>query len=215
MAKRGDDPNIARFLAEIGDISGLTILDAGCGEGYLSRKLIQRGAKVTGIDIAEKLVDIARAKDTKGEITYKVADLSKPLPDYREHFDLIASFFVLNDVYDYRGFLSTLSSVAKPGGRLVMFINNPYSFVVRGHVTDYFDSDKVFPYRGMAEEGIKVHFYQRTLEEYIAACIMAGFQLQRLIDIPTPEGSFKRRGDTLTPVGHQFPFFMILSFVKG
>lgn len=214
MTKHGDDPNIERFLTEIGDVSGLTILDAGCGEGYLSRKLAQRGGNVTGIDIAEKLVDIARAKNKKGEITYKVVDLSKPLPEYRECFDLIASFFVLNDVYDYRGFLSTLSSVTKPGGRLVMFINNPYSFVVRGHVTDYFDSDKAFSYRGMAEEGIKVHFYQRTLGEYIDASIAAGFQLQRLIDVPTPEGSFKRRDDTLIPIGYQFPFFMILSFVK-
>ncbi len=125
------------------------------------------------------------------------------------------SRFVLNDVYDYRGFLTTLGSVAKPGGRLVISMNNPYSFVVRGHVTDYFDSGKMYSYRGMAEEGVKVHFYQRTLEEYLDACFAAGFQLRRLVDIPTPEGSFKRRNDTLIPVGTQFPFFMILSLVKS
>ena len=215
MRKREDDPNIARFLEVIGDVTDLTVLDAGCGEGYLSRKLASRGAHVTGIDISPRLIDIARAKDTKGEITYQVADLSKPLPEDKEHFDLIASFFVLNDVYDYRGFLSTLGMVAKRGARLVLFMNNPYSFVVRGHVKDYFDTGKAFPYRGMAEEGVKVHFYQHTLEEYMDASLSTGFQLQRLIDVPTPEGSFKRRDDTLTPVGYQFPFFMILSFVKA
>lgn len=203
------------FLNLLGDVTGLTTLDAGCGEGYLARILAHRGAKVTGIDIAAKLIEIARAKDPDGEITYQVANLSQPLPEYASHFDLIVSRFVLNDVYDYRGFLTTLGSVAKPGGRLVFSMNNPYSFVVRGHITDYFDSGKAYPYRGLAEEGAKVHFYQRTLQEYLDACFAAGFQLQRLVDIPTPEGTFKRRSDTLIPVGYSFPFFMILSLVKS
>ncbi|HVB20421.1 MAG TPA: class I SAM-dependent methyltransferase [Ktedonobacteraceae bacterium] len=208
------EPIMPTFLNLLGDVTGLTTLDAGCGEGYLSRILARRGANVTGIDIAARLIEIARAKDPVGKISYKVANLSQPLPDYISHFDLIVSRFVLNDVYDYRGFLNTLGSVAKPGGRLVISMNNPYSFVVRGHITDYFDSGKAYPYRGMAEEGARVHFYQRTLEEYLDACFSAGFQLQRLVDIPTPEGTFKRRSDTLIPVGTQFPFFMILSFIK-
>ncbi len=209
------DPIMPMFLKMLGDVSGLVTLDAGCGEGYLSRILARRGAKVTGIDIASRLIEIARAKDPEGLITYQVANLSQPLPAYRSHFDLIASRFVLNDVYDYQSFLTTLGSVARPGGRLVLSMNNPYSFVVRGHITDYFDSGKSYPYRGMAEEGVKVHFFQRTLEEYLDACFAAGFQLQRLVDIPTPEGTFKRRNDTLIPVGYQFPFFMILSLVKS
>ncbi len=208
------EPIMPTFLKLLGDVSGLTTLDAGCGEGYLSRILARRGANVTGIDIAANLIEIARAKDPERHITYQVANLCQPLPDYASHFDLIVSRFVLNDVYDYRGFLTTLGSVAKPGGRLVISMNNPYSFVVRGHVTDYFDSGKMYSYRGMAEEGVKVYFYQHTLQEYLDACFAAGLQLQRLVDIPTPEGSFKRRSDTLIPAGYQFPFFMILSLVK-
>lgn len=209
------EPMMPTFLEMLGDVSGLTTLDAGCGEGYLSRILACRGANVTGIDIAARLIEIARAKDPERKITYEVANLSQPLPAYASHFDLIVSRFVLNDVYDYQGFLSTLGSVARPGGRLVISMNNPYSFVVRGHITDYFDSGKAYPYRGMAEQGAGVHFYQRTLEEYLDACFAAGFQLQHLVDIPTPEGTFKRRSDTLIPVGTQFPFFMILSLVKS
>ncbi len=204
-----------RFLKLIGDVSGLTVLDAGCGEGYLSRILAEHGANVTGIDISPRLIELARAKDPRGEINYQVADLSQPLPAYRDHFDLIASHLVLNDVPDYQGFLRTLGAVAKPGGRLVFSMNNPYSLVVRSHITDYFDTGKAHPYRGMAEEGAKVHFYHRTLEQYLDACLAAGFQLQHLVDVPTPEGFFKRRSDTLIPVGYQFPFFTILSFLKS
>ncbi len=210
-----NDSAITSFLDVVGDVSSLTVLDAGCGEGYLSHILAQREAIVTGIDIAPNMVELARTKDSDGKITYQVADLCQPLPEYQQHFDLVASFFVLNDVYDYRGFLTTLANALKIGGRAVFFLNNPYSLVVRGHLTEYFaDSGKAFSYRGMAEAGVKVHFYHRTLQEYLDAATSAGFVLERLVDVPTPEGTFKRRPDTLIPVGYHFPFFMILSFVK-
>lgn len=210
----GNDPIMPRFLEVIGDVSGLVALDACCGEGYLARILVERGAKVTGIDVAENLVQHARAKDPDGHITYQVADLSQPLPAYQQHFDLAVSHLAMNDVPDYQGFLRTLGSALKPGGRFVFSMNNPYSLVVRGHITDYFDTDKAFSYLGMAEHGVKVHFYQRTLEQYLSACSAAGLQLQRLVDIPTPEGTFKRRYNTLIPKGYHFPFFMVLSFLK-
>ncbi len=204
---------VPRLLNIIGNVSDLKVLDAGCGEGYLARILASRGARVTGIDISPRLIQIAQAKDIEGAIAYRVANLSQPLPEYRRHFDLIVSHLVLNDVSDYQGFIATLASVVKPGGRFVFAMNNPYSFVIRSHVTNYFDSGKTYQYRGLSEEGVKVHFYHRTLEEYLDAFLAIGFQLQRLVDIPTPEGTFKRRSDTLIPEGYQFPFFMILSFM--
>jgi hypothetical protein len=66
----------------------------------------------------------------------------------------------------------------------------------------------------MADLGVKVHFYQRTMQDYLDASFAAGFPLQRLVDVPTPEGSFKRRKETLLPEGYHFPFFTILSLVK-
>jgi 2-polyprenyl-3-methyl-5-hydroxy-6-metoxy-1,4-benzoquinol methylase len=209
-------PIMSPFLQVVGNVSGLTVLDAGCGEGYLSRILVKLGANVTGIDISAPLIEIARTKAFADQITYQVADLSQPLPTYQGHFDLAASFFVLNDIPDYRGFLTTLGSVLKHAGRLVLFLNNPYSFVTRNFVTNYFASGQAFPYLGLADLGVKVHFYQRTLEEYLDACFAAGFQLQRLVDVRTPEGSgFKRKKDSLLPEGYDFPDFMILSLVKG
>jgi 2-polyprenyl-3-methyl-5-hydroxy-6-metoxy-1,4-benzoquinol methylase len=208
------EPIMPHFLKLLGDISGLTVLDAGCGQGYLSRILASRGAHVTGIDISANLIHIAREQDTSHKITYQVANLCQPLPEYSQHFDLVASHFVLDDVYDYKGFLSTLGSVVKPGSRLVLSMNNPYSLVVRGHVHDYFDTDKSFSYRGMAEEGVKVHFYHHTLEQYLDACFAAGFQLQRLLDIPTPVDRYKFQSDALMKPGYHFPFFIVLGLIK-
>ncbi len=128
--------------------------------------------------------------------------------------DLIASHLALNDVPDHRGFIATLAAVLKPGGQLVVAMNNPYSYVVRRHVVDYFASG-AYPYRGMAAQGVKVHFYQRTLEEYLDAFLAAGFRLRKLVDVPTPEPVLNNPNlDRLEPRGYQFPYFMILSFIK-
>jgi 2-polyprenyl-3-methyl-5-hydroxy-6-metoxy-1,4-benzoquinol methylase len=74
------------------------------------------------------------------------------MPQYRQHFDLVVSNQVLNDVPDYRGFLTTLSSVLKPSGRLVLSLNNPYSALIREKVASYFDTDTAILY-GMAKQG--------------------------------------------------------------
>ncbi len=62
---------------------------------------------------------------------------------------------------------------------------------------------------------MSIFFWHRTLEDYLSANFAAGLQLQRLVDVPSPEGSFKRRSDTLIPEGYHFPFFSILSLVKA
>jgi SAM-dependent methyltransferase len=209
------DPIMPRLLAEIGAVDGLRVLDAGCGEGYLARILAARGARVTGADIAENLLDRARAQDPGGAITWRLGDLSLPAPDLAGQFDLAASHLVINDVPDYEGFLATVAAALTPGGRYILSMNSPYSFIIRGHVTDYFSGERRLPYRGLAEEGIKVYFYHRTLEEYVDACRAASFSIERLLDIPTPEGAFKRRSDTLIPPGVEFPFFMILSLRRA
>ncbi len=89
-----------RMLEQLGDVEGKEVLDAACGEGYFARVLALLGARVTGIDVSAHLIDLARAKDPDATITYRVADLSRPLPDLAAHFDLIASHLALNDVAD-------------------------------------------------------------------------------------------------------------------
>jgi hypothetical protein len=57
----------------------------------------------------------------------------------------VGSYLVLNDVAEYRGFAATLAASLKPGGRLVLALNNPYSAVTDRLVTDYFDSARSAP----------------------------------------------------------------------
>lgn len=178
----------ARLLELLVDLREQEVLDAGCGQGYLARMLAARGARVTGIDLSPRLIEKARVLGADSPIEYRVADLSQPLPELEGHFDLIASYLVLNDVRDYRGFAATLASVAKPGARIVLGFNNPYSAVVREHIADYFAEGAMGAYIGMAKQGVPARYYHRTLEQYLDAFLDAGLRLVKLVDVPDEFG---------------------------
>ena len=198
------DAILCRMLDLLGDLTGREVLDAGCGEGFLTRVLVARGARVTGLDLSPRLIQMAREKDPHGAMDYRVADLSRPLPELAERFDRIGSHLVLNDVADHRGFAATLASLARPGARVVLAFNNPYSSVVREHIEDYFAHGALGIYCGMSAQGVKAHYYHRTLEEYLDAFLGTGLRLAKLVDVPEPERPGQRR----------FPLFMVLAFDK-
>jgi len=203
-------PLVIRLLECLGDVAEREVLDACCGEGFLARVLAARGARVTGIDRSPRLIQLARQKDAQGTIDFRVEDLGRPLPKLEGRFDRIGSHLALNDVADYRGFAATLASLARPGGRVAIAFNNPYSFLVRGegHVTDYFASGARGVYGGMsARLGHTIRYYHRTLEEYVDAFLEAGLRLVKLADVchtPPPP-----------PWSRRFPSFMILAFDRA
>lgn len=214
LAERGqvgtaDGGMLALLLEWLGDLDGKTVLDAGCGEGLLARVLAARGAQVTGIDLSPRLIAMARAQDPAGTIDYRLGDLSEQHPDLAGRFDLIGSYLALNDVWRYREFAATLATVTKPGGRIVLAFNNPYSSVVREHVTDYFASGTMGTYLGMWKQGVQARYYHRTLEQYLDAFLDTGLTLAKLVDVPDVFGL-----EWVLPKGSRFPRFMILAFDK-
>jgi 2-polyprenyl-3-methyl-5-hydroxy-6-metoxy-1,4-benzoquinol methylase len=201
-----------QVFAYLGDVAGRTVLDAGCGEGTLARLLAERGAQVTAIDISPRLVELARAQDPLGHVTYAVRDLSQGLP-HVDPFDLVVSNLVLNDVYDYRGYLATLGAVTKAGGRLVISMNNPYSAVLREKAASYFDSGSATLYQGLSKAGVRVYYFHRTMEDYVRAFRSAGFLARSLADIRvTPEMPLP--ASPTLDLQYRFPFIMVLELVK-
>ncbi|MGH6902623.1 MAG: class I SAM-dependent methyltransferase [Geminicoccaceae bacterium] len=56
---------IPRFLRFVGPVAGLSVLDAGCGEGRSARHLARRGARVTAVDISSGMLDHARHEEAR------------------------------------------------------------------------------------------------------------------------------------------------------
>jgi 2-polyprenyl-3-methyl-5-hydroxy-6-metoxy-1,4-benzoquinol methylase len=207
------DLSIPRLLEAVGPVDGLTVLDAGCGEGIVSRSLVD-AIHVVGIDISSRLIAYARDRDSTKAISYEAHDLSHSLPQYAGMFDLVVSNLVLNDVPDYIGFIRTLSDVLKPRGRIVLNINNPYSAVLRQKVDNYFASHHISQYGFGA-----VSYYHRTMEDYMTAFAEAGLMLRRLYDIQMTEAMVAElpkanREFPWYTFYHRFPFMVILDLVK-
>ena len=106
-----------------GDVAGLKVLDAGCGTGYLSRQLHERGAIAIGIDFSEKMIEIARA--------------NAPLIDFRVDFcssletvedcsvNLVIANYVLMDTPDLDGTMRAFRRVLKSDGTAIVIFSHP------------------------------------------------------------------------------------------
>src|SRR5262247_1106113 len=60
--------NNPAFLDFVGDLRGRDVLDAGCGEGYNTRLLAGAGARLTGIDLSERMIELATAEERRAPL---------------------------------------------------------------------------------------------------------------------------------------------------
>src|SRR6266496_902743 len=99
-------------LAAAGPCRGLAVLDAGCGEGYLTRAIASRGARqVTGVDNSPALIAAARAASAEQPAArFREADLAA-LPFADGSFDLAVVNHVLNDLPDITAPVAELARV--------------------------------------------------------------------------------------------------------
>lgn len=114
------DPVLWAFA---GDVEGRRVLDAGCGTGYLSRKLQARGAQVTGVDFSEKMIALAR-QDAEG-IDFRVDSCESLDTCATESFHLLVSNYVLMDLPDLEAAVNAFYRVLQPGGRAVLVFSHP------------------------------------------------------------------------------------------
>ena len=193
------DPLILRLL---GDLPGKEVLDAGCGDGYLARKLARLGATVTGVEAARSMLAFALEEQQQEplSITYNLGDVtSMPfLADRR--FDVVVTNNVIQDVEDFQGAFREFNRVLRPGGTYLHIENHPcYSLQGTGWVrdaqgeqlyrkVDYYFNRSPFIGRWSAESGIQgIVQWHRTLGDIVNSLISAGFTIAQLIEPEPPE----------------------------
>jgi SAM-dependent methyltransferase len=109
-------------LGAVGLTSGQRVLDVGCGTGVFLRLCADRGASVTGIDAAERLLEVARARVPEADL--RLGDLQTlPYPD--DSFDLVTGFTSFFFAEDMVAALREAGRVARPGAAVVIQVFGP------------------------------------------------------------------------------------------
>ena len=103
-------------------LTGLKVLDIGCGGGLLSEPLTRMGASVTGVDATESNIKTAmtHAEQSGLEIDYRVGTAEGLLASGETDFDLILNMEVVEHVANAGDFLRTCASLLKPGGLMLV-----------------------------------------------------------------------------------------------
>ncbi len=121
------NPVRAAYVAARVQLPGARVADVGCGGGLLSEALAKSGAHVTGIDMGEKVIEIARlhlhesrleAPDL--DVDYRVQSSAELAAAEAESYDAVCCMELIEHVPDPEALVNDLARMVKPGGVVVM-----------------------------------------------------------------------------------------------
>jgi len=213
-----EEMNNPAFFSLIGNVRGKHVLDLACGEGYNTRILAKKGAKVVGVDFSEKMIELATQMEKKERlgISYYVSDAADLNEISSDHFDLVTCFMAIMDIEPYGDAISEVTRVLKRNGRFIFSIIHPCFDFIFPIIAEWKDEEG----RGNASEKKALHLevkryfgicrcevlwdmkriakpfkttsFHRTLTDYFQALFENGLLVRRLVEPkPTTRGATK------------------------
>ena len=196
------------FLDFLPPLAGLTAVDFGCGEGTNTRAFARLGARMSGVDVSERMIAHAHAAEAAEPlgIDYRTASYSADTSLPEGGFDAVLSTMALMDGPDLAGAMREAHRLLRPGGFLTFSVLHP-CFITPGlswirdadgrttglGVGRYFERESfVESWRfgdrpaGDPVEPFAVPRFPRTIGDYLNAVIGAGLTLTRVAE-PQPD----------------------------
>lgn len=183
--------------------NGERVLDAGCGNGALARRLAAKGARVTAIDFSEEMIRLAKGRGFAADIDYRIADATDKdalLSLGAGHFDAVVCSMTLMDIPIVTPLFEAASELLRSEGRFVFATmhpafnsNNPVFFQEKadrdGAVTTV-SGVKIHAYldlppvkgSGAPGEPTPHYYYHRPLSALLHEAFDAGFVLDGLLE---------------------------------
>ena len=203
-------PTIDKFLNIQGNED---VLDAGCGNGALTRRIAKMGANVSGVDFSSSLIKQARLRSPN--ISYQEIDLTskEQLSQLAQTqiYDRIVCSMVLHDMSTVDPFFESLRLLLKPKGSFIFSIPHPHfnsPYVSLGHsdflaVTDYIQSN-TFRLRSKPDQPIDQLVFHRPMTYYFnlmiaQGMVMTGFEEPCIDSKLLPENSLWKKYPGIPP----------------
>ena len=189
----------------LGDVSGLDVVELGCGTAYFSAQLAHRGARPVGVDPTPAQLATARRMMESTGVTFPLVEAPAervPLPD--ASFDLAFSEFGASLWADPAMWIPEAARLLRPGGRLVFLTNSFLAYLSGiderdGKTSETLQRPQKDSYRIQwpGELGIEYHIPHG---EWIDLLRGNGFEIERLIELQAPpEAKEHEYYDYVTP----------------
>ncbi len=183
------DPALETLLP---DVSGMNVLDLGCGEGRYSRVLTAKGARVTGVDPVPQFIALARQRDPD---SIYIEAQAEELPLETGAFDLVLSYLSIVDIADIDAASREICRVINPNGKLIIVnISNLASTTDGWHKDENGNKthrtvDRYMEHLAMDLEwrNIRIRNYHRPLSYILGKFLNNGFVLTDFVEPLPPE----------------------------
>jgi 2-polyprenyl-6-hydroxyphenyl methylase / 3-demethylubiquinone-9 3-methyltransferase len=158
-------------------LSGKRVLDVGCGGGILSESMAVRGAQVTGIDLAEKPIQVAKLHllETRNQVEYRLISPEDLAAEAPACYDVVTCMELLEHVPDPGATVSACAQLANPGGHVFFSTlnRNPKAYLQAVIAAEYV--------LGLLPRG--THEYERFIKpsELARFCRGAKLEVQEII----------------------------------
>lgn len=117
-----------------GGLQGKKVIDIGCGGGILSESMAVRGAQVTGIDLSDKALAVARLHlfESGHSVDYRQIPAEQMAAEHPAQFDVVTCMEMLEHVPDPASTVRACAALAKPGGKVFFSTlnRNPKSYLL-------------------------------------------------------------------------------------
>ncbi len=106
------------YIERHAGLAGKTVLDVGCGGGILSESMAGLDANVSGIDLSEKALQVARLHllESGKQVDYRKVAVEELAAEQPGHYDVVTCLEMLEHVPDPQSVVAACAKLAKPGG---------------------------------------------------------------------------------------------------